>query len=134
MTTSKKRSTSEVLNLYEAYLLSKVSKVRILGEAKERDLISVFVELSVSDRHHSTESTRLLEKADAAIRLRTDPFEPGNFDKLREPLQGGDTKAKSNPTNYSKRALEQSLSERQDVARRRYLNTWHCRHTRQAGL
>jgi HEAT repeat protein len=86
-----------MLNLYEAYLLSKVSKVRILGEAKERDLINVFVELSVSDRHHFTESTRLLEMVDATTRLHTDPFEPGNFDRLREPLQGGDTKRKVKP-------------------------------------
>jgi HEAT repeat protein len=94
MTTSPKRSRSEILNIYEAYLLSKVSKVRILGEAQERDLINVFVELSVSGRHHYAESARLLEMVNGTMRLHTDPFEPGNFDNLLEPLQGGSTKYK----------------------------------------
>src|SRR3977135_1026181 len=63
MSIRKNRNKGDVLTLYRDYLLSKVSQVRILGEAQQRDLKNVFVELTIVDRpshHEGSEFVRIM--------------------------------------------------------------------------
>ena len=55
-----KRKRAELLKLYDSYLLSKVSKVRILSEAEPRELKSVFVELTIADRRRHYEDSQFV--------------------------------------------------------------------------
>ncbi len=67
------RSLPELLDSYRDHLLSKVRKVRILGEADERELKDVFVELSIVDQrppHHA----EFLGMMNSAMRRRFSPF------------------------------------------------------------
>lgn len=68
------RSLPELLDSYRDYLLSKVSKVRILGEADERELRDVFVELSVVDQRVPKQRAQFLGLMDSAMRRRFNPF------------------------------------------------------------
>jgi len=51
MAVLQQRNLSDLLKLYRDHLVSKVSKVYILGEPDERELKDVFVELSMVDQH-----------------------------------------------------------------------------------
>lgn len=68
------RSIDEILDAYRDYLLSKVSKVRILGEADERELKDVFVELTVVEQRAPQQHTEFLGMIDSATRGRLNPF------------------------------------------------------------
>jgi HEAT repeat protein/energy-coupling factor transporter ATP-binding protein EcfA2 len=68
------RNIAELLDTYHGYLLSKVSKVRILGEAEERELNDVFVELSIVDQHAPQQHGEFLGMMDSAMRWRIDPL------------------------------------------------------------
>jgi predicted NACHT family NTPase len=68
------RNLPKLLDSYREYLLSKVSKVRILGEAEERDLQDVFVELSIVDQHAPQQNAEFLALMDSAMRRRFNPF------------------------------------------------------------
>jgi HEAT repeat protein len=68
------RNITTLLDTYRDYLLSKVSKVRILGEADERELKDVFVELSIVDQRAPQQHTEFLGMLDSALRQRFNPF------------------------------------------------------------
>jgi HEAT repeat protein len=68
------RSIAELLSAYRSYLLSKVSKVRILGEADERELEDVFVELSIVEQRTMPQQAGFLGMIDSAMRGRFNPF------------------------------------------------------------
>src|SRR5712664_2094705 len=74
------RSLSELLDLYRDYLLSKVSKVRILGEADERELKDVFVELSIVEQRLPQQQAEFLGMMDSALRRRFNPFADADMD------------------------------------------------------
>jgi HEAT repeat protein len=74
------RNLDELLGAYRAYLLSKVSRVRILGEADERELKDVFVELSIVDRFAPQQHAEFLGMMDFAMRRRFNPFASVNRD------------------------------------------------------
>lgn len=64
------RNLTELLDAYSGYIRSKVGKVRILGEADERELNEVFVELSVVDREAPQQHAEFLGLIDPAVRWR----------------------------------------------------------------
>lgn len=68
------RSTAEILDVYRDYLLSKVSKVHILGDADERELKDVFVELSITHQHAPRQHSKFLGMMDSVMRRRFNPF------------------------------------------------------------
>jgi HEAT repeat protein/type II secretory pathway predicted ATPase ExeA len=68
-------NAAKVLNAYRNYLLSKVSKVRILGEPDERELKDVFVQLSMVDQHTPQQRSEFLGLMDSAMRRRLNPFQ-----------------------------------------------------------
>src|ERR1051326_471995 len=72
------RRLSELLGLYRDYLLSKVSKVRILGEADERELKDVFGELSIVEQRAPQQHGEFLGLIDIAMRRRFNPFADAN--------------------------------------------------------
>lgn len=74
MVRQNQRSLPELLDLYRDYLLSKVSKVRILGEADERELKDVFVELSIVDQRAPQQHAEFLGLMGSAMRRRFNPF------------------------------------------------------------
>lgn len=74
MSKEQPRTLPEILKVYQDYLLSKVSKVRILGELEERDLKDVFVELSVVEQEERGARAELLGMVDSAMRRRFNPF------------------------------------------------------------
>jgi hypothetical protein len=74
MVRTHQRSISELVDVYRDYLLSKVSKVRILGEAEERALKDVFVELSIIDQRAAERHADFLGMMDSAMRRRLNPF------------------------------------------------------------
>ena len=75
MSIRKNRNKEEVLTLYRDYLMSKVSQVRILGEAQQRDLKNVFVELTISDRPLRQEDSEFVRMMNDSMRRRYDPFQ-----------------------------------------------------------
>lgn len=74
MSIRKNRNKREVLTLYRDYLMSKVSQVRILGEAQQRDLKNVFVELTIADRPSRHEDSEFVRMMNDSMRRRYDPF------------------------------------------------------------
>lgn len=70
----RQRNITKLLDAYHKYLLSKVGKVRILGEADERELKEVFVELTVVNRSAPQQRAEFLSMWDAALRRRFNPF------------------------------------------------------------
>ena len=68
------RNKEEVLTLYHDYLMSKVSQVRILGEAQQRDLKNVFVELTIADRPSRYGDSEFVRMMNDSMRHRYDPF------------------------------------------------------------
>src|SRR5882762_1710398 len=74
MSIRKKLNKVEVLTLYRDYLMSKVSQVRILGEAQQRDLKNVFVELTIADRPSRHEGSDFVRMMNDSMRRRYDPF------------------------------------------------------------
>ena len=74
MSIRKKLNKVEVLTLYRDYLMSKVSHVRILGEAQLRELKNVFVELTIADRHSRHEGSEFVRMMNDSMRRRLDPF------------------------------------------------------------
>jgi HEAT repeat protein/energy-coupling factor transporter ATP-binding protein EcfA2 len=82
------RNTDELLDAYRDYLLSKVSKVHILGEADERELKEVFVELSVVDQPYlSQQHAKFLGMVDSVMRRRFNPFADADEDVSQEQLE-----------------------------------------------
>jgi len=77
------RNIGELLNLYGEYLLSKVSKVRILGEEDERDLKDVFVELSIVEKR-APRHAEFLGMMDSEMRKRFNPFDKAHKDPSPE--------------------------------------------------
>src|ERR1700749_591138 len=67
------RSTAELFDAYRDYLLSNVSKVYILGEADERELKEVFVELSIVEQRAPQQHAEFIGMLDAVMRRRFDP-------------------------------------------------------------
>lgn len=78
------RSITEILDAYRDYLLSKVSKVRIFGEADERELKNVFVELSIVEQRTLQQHAEFLGMMDSAMRKRFDPFADEDGDTKSE--------------------------------------------------
>lgn len=74
MSESIQRNISQVLEVYHTYLLSNVSRVRILGETDERELKDVFVELSIADQRAPQQRAEFLSMWDAGLRKRFNPF------------------------------------------------------------
>lgn len=68
------RSIDELLEVYRDHLLSKVSKVQILGEPDESELKEVFVELSIVDQRAPQQHGEVLGMMDSAMRRRFNPF------------------------------------------------------------
>jgi HEAT repeat protein len=68
------RSAAELVGAYRDYLLSNVSKVHILGETDERELLDVFVELTVVDQRAPQQHAEFLGMVDSAMRQRLNPF------------------------------------------------------------
>jgi HEAT repeat protein len=79
------RNINELLDIYHTYLLSNVSKVRILGEADERELKDVFVELSIVDQRGPQQRAEFLSMWDTALRKRFNPFAVPDGDASPEP-------------------------------------------------
>jgi HEAT repeat protein/energy-coupling factor transporter ATP-binding protein EcfA2 len=69
-----RRTIQELLTTYREYLLSKVSKVRILGESDEIDLKEVFVNLSMVDQHAPPLEFDSMGMLDLAVRQRISPY------------------------------------------------------------
>jgi predicted NACHT family NTPase len=74
MTKLNQENPSRLFIVYRNYLLSKISKVHILGEVEERDLKEVFVELSVVDQRSQQADKEFLGMLDAAMRRHLNPF------------------------------------------------------------
>lgn len=70
MVNIKQRDDAELLGAYRDYLLSKVGKVRILGEANERELKDVFVELSIADQREPQYQAEFLGMVEPTFRPR----------------------------------------------------------------
>jgi HEAT repeat protein len=87
----RQRNIGELLNLYRDYVLSKVSKVRILGEEHERDLKDVFVELSLVD-HRPPRHAEFLGMMDSEMRKRFNPFDKTHKDNPSPELFGREKK------------------------------------------
>lgn len=81
----RQRNITKLLDAYHKYLLSKVGKVRILGEVDERELKKVFVELTVVDQCAPQQRTEFLSMWDAALRRRFNPFAAPDGDASSEP-------------------------------------------------
>src|SRR5215213_10149624 len=80
------RNISELLDAYQKYLLSKVGKVRILGETEERQLKNVFVELSITTQRASKQHTDILGNANSTTRRPPDPIAGTERDVSPKPL------------------------------------------------
>lgn len=82
-------SLAELLGRYSNYLQANVGKVRILGEADERELRDVFVELSIVDRHGPRQHAEFLSMVDSSVRRRfNQPANTGSYvspDLLEQP-------------------------------------------------
>lgn len=87
------RNIAELLTAYSNYLLSKVSKVRILGEVEERELKDVFVELSIVDQRATHQHAEFLGMIDAAMRHRFNPFRTQILDTSQGILGQRETEA-----------------------------------------
>lgn len=68
------RNIREILDEYHEYLWLKVAKVRILGEADERGLKDVFVELSITRQHAPQQRAEFLAISDSTFLRRSDPI------------------------------------------------------------
>jgi HEAT repeat protein len=79
------RRIDELLDAYRGYLLSTVSKVRILGEADERELKAVFIELSIVDQRAPQRDAKFLGMIGSTMRRRLNPFADENRDVPPEP-------------------------------------------------
>ena len=80
------RNLQELLDSYRDYLLSRVSKVRILGEPGERRLKDVFVELSINNQRAPKHHSELLGMMDSAVRQRFNPFGSAQRDEIPDQL------------------------------------------------
>jgi hypothetical protein len=69
------QNVAQTLNAYQDYLLSKVSKVRILGERHERELKDVFVDLSIVEQGEPDQHSEFLGFMDTTTRRRMNPFQ-----------------------------------------------------------
>jgi HEAT repeat protein len=99
------RDLIELLNAHRDFLLSKVSKVRILGEAHERELKDVFVELSIADERSPQQHAEFLDLMDSAMRRRFNPFADGVPDEAFE-MSGPrekETKRRVRPVEFLQR-------------------------------
>lgn len=74
------RNITKLLVDYRTYLLSKVSKVSILGEADERELKKVFVELSIVDQSAPRQHVEFLRLKASAMQRRFNPYVDANRD------------------------------------------------------
>lgn len=83
---STQRNITELLDAYQKYLLSKVGKVRILGETEERQLTNVFVELSITTQHASKQHADILGNANSARLRPPDPVAGTERDLVPQPL------------------------------------------------
>jgi len=83
----RQRNITKLLDAYHKYLLSKVGKVRILGEAEERELKEVFVELTVVDQRAPQQRAEFLSMWDAALRRRFNPFAAQDGEAAPEPSE-----------------------------------------------
>jgi HEAT repeat protein len=83
----RQRNITKLLDTYHKYLLSKVGKVRILGEADERELKEVFVELGIVDQRAPQQRAEFLSMWDAALRKRFNPFAVSDRDASPEPAE-----------------------------------------------
>jgi HEAT repeat protein/KaiC/GvpD/RAD55 family RecA-like ATPase len=99
MPKSAQRNVSQILDAYHTHLLSKVSKVRILGEPGERELKDVFVELSIADQRAPQQRAEFLSMWDAGLRKRFKPFAAPDGKESPERLEqrGGDAKRRLKP-------------------------------------
>lgn len=88
------RSIADILDAYRDYLLSKVSKVRILGEADERELKDVFVELSIVEQRTLRQHAEFLSMMDSAMRRRFDPFADEDTDTKSETSESREKETK----------------------------------------
>jgi hypothetical protein len=82
------QSMAQILETYRAYLLSKVSKVRVLGETAERELKAVFVELSIVERSPVLPSAQLVGLIDSGWHRPRNPFSYPDRDQLQLLGQG----------------------------------------------
>lgn len=82
----RQRNITKLLNAYHKYLLSKVGKVRILGEADERELKDVFVELGITRQRASQQQAEFLGITDSAMQRRSDPIAGTEKDVSTKPL------------------------------------------------
>ena len=74
----------KLLDNYREYLLSKVTRVRLLGEAGERELKDVFVTLSIVDQNPPQRYLEFLSLMDSAMRRRFNPFARSDKDASSE--------------------------------------------------
>jgi HEAT repeat protein len=72
------RNIDEILYTYHNYLLSKVSKVHILGETNERELRDVFVDLSIVDQPPPHQHAKFLGLMSFFMQRRFSPFADTN--------------------------------------------------------
>jgi HEAT repeat protein len=70
----RQRNIKKLLDEYHKYLLSKVGKVRILGEADERELKDVFVELSITRQRAPQQQAEFIGVSNSAVQRRSDPI------------------------------------------------------------
>lgn len=80
------RNITELIDAYQKYLLSKVGKVRILGETEERQLKNVFVELSITTQRASKQHADILGNANSATLGPPDPIAGTERDLAPKPL------------------------------------------------
>jgi HEAT repeat protein/predicted ATPase len=81
------RNLIDLLCAYHKYLLSTVSKVRILGESHERELKDVFVELSIINRLAPQHHAEFLGMLNSSMRQRFSPFASINREARTELLE-----------------------------------------------
>ena len=74
MVVEHQRNLSELLKLYRDHLISRVSKVHILGESDERELRDVFVELSMIHQREPQLRAESSSLIDSAMWRRFNPF------------------------------------------------------------
>lgn len=88
------RNRDELLQAYRDHLLSHVSKVHILGEAGERELKDVFVELSIVERHTPCQPAEFIGMVDSVLRRRFDTSADAGGEASPEILERREEEAK----------------------------------------
>jgi HEAT repeat protein len=94
MSKSAQRNIGQLLDAYHTHLLSNVGKVGILGEAGERELKDVFIELSIADQRAPQQRAEFLSMWDAGLRKRFKPFAAPDGKASPERVEQRDSEAK----------------------------------------